>query len=102
MDKVGLSERGIIEALRRRFDFRPTLPLGFEEDVAAYPLSPQKLIVLKTDMLVGSIDVPPGMTLRQAARKAASATVSNFAANGVRRKALLVFSGLTYPGRRSM
>ena len=102
MDKVGLSERRIIEALRRRFDFRPTLPLGFEEDVAAYPLSPQKLIVLKTDMLVGSTDVPPGMTLRQAARKAVVATVSDFAAKGVRPKALLVSLGLTSPVRRTM
>src|SRR6266481_2981734 len=102
MDTVGLSERGIIEALRRRFDFRPTLPLGFEEDVAAYPLSPQKLIVLKTDMLVGSTDVPPGMSLRQAARKAVVATVSDFAAKGVRPKALLVSLGLTSPVRRTM
>src|SRR6266481_8564904 len=102
MDTVGLSERGITEALRRRFDFKPTLPLGFEEDVAAYPLSQQKLIVLKTDMLIGSTDVPPGMTLRQAARKAVVATVSDFAAKGVRPKALLVSLGLTSPVKRTM
>ncbi len=102
MDTVGLSERGITEALRRRFDFKPTLPLGFEEDVAAYPLDPQKLIVLKTDMLVGSTDVPPGMTLRQAARKAVVATVSDFAAKGVRPQALLVSLGLTSPVKRTM
>src|SRR6266699_828191 len=102
MDKVGLSEREIIEALRKRFDFRPMLPLGFEEDVAAYSLSPQKLVVLKTDMLVGSTDVPPGMTLRQAARKAVVATVSDFAAKGVRPKALLVSLGLTPPVKRAM
>ncbi len=102
MDKAGLSEREIIEALRRRFDFRPSLPLGFEEDVAAYSLSPQKLVVLKTDMLVGSTDVPPGMTLRQAARKAVVATVSDFAAKGVRPKALLVSIGLTSPVKQEV
>jgi len=102
MDKVGLSEREIIEALRKRFGSRPSLPLGFEEDVAAYPLSPQRLIVLKTDMLIGSTDVPPGMTLRQAARKAVVATVSDFAAKGVRPKALLVSLGLTSPVKRDV
>jgi len=102
MNKAGLSEREIIEALRRRFDFSPALPLGFEEDVAAYSLSPQKLVVLKTDMLVGSTDVPPGMTLRQAARKAVVATVSDFAAKGVRPRALLVSLGLTSPVKRAM
>src|SRR3989442_407682 len=102
MDKAGLSEREIIEVLRRRFDFSPALPLGFEEDVAAYSLSPQKLVVLKTDMLVGSTDVPPGMTLRQAARKAVVATVSDFAAKGVRPKAFLVSLGLTSPVTRAI
>ena len=102
MSKAGLSEREIIEVLRKRFDFRPVLPLGFEEGVAAYSLSPQKLVVLKTDMLVGSTDVPPGMSLRQAARKAVVATVSDFAAKGVRPKALLVSLGLISPVKRSM
>src|SRR3989449_2581953 len=102
MSKAGLSEREIIEVLRKRFDFRPVLPLRCEEDVAAYSLSPQKLVVLKTDMLVGSTDVPPGMSLRQAARKAVVATVSDFAAKGVRPKALLVSLGLTSPVKRDV
>src|SRR5256712_13956886 len=101
MDKAGLSEREIIEVLRRRFDFSPALPLGFEEDVAAYSLSPQKLVVLKTDMLVGSTDVPPGMTLRQAARKSVVSTVSDFAAKGVQPRGLLVSLGLPPPVRLS-
>src|SRR5947209_7222214 len=102
MAKTGLTEREIIGMLKRHFDSGPKLPLGFDEDVAAFPMSQGRLVVLKTDMLVGSTDVPPGMTLRQAARKAVVATVSDFAAKGVRPKALLVSLGLTSPVRRTM
>src|SRR6266436_8260412 len=102
MAKTGLTEREIIGIFKRRFDSGPKPPLGFDEDVAAFPMSKGRLVVLKTDMLVGSTDVPPGMTLRQAARKAVVATVSDFAAKGVRPKALLVSLGLTSPVKRTM
>jgi thiamine-monophosphate kinase len=49
---------------------------------------------LKTDMLVGSTDIPPGMTLRQAACKVVVANVSDFAAKGIRPLAGLVAVGL--------
>jgi thiamine-monophosphate kinase len=102
MAKTGLAEREIVGILKRRFDSEPKLPLGFDDDVATFPLSQGRLVVLKTDMLVGSTDVPPGMTLVQAARKAVVATVSDFAAKGVRPKALLVSLGLTSPVKRAM
>lgn len=102
MAKKGLTEREIIRILRRRFGSGPRLPLGFDEDVAAYPLSRRRLVVLKTDMLVGSTDVPPGMRLGQAARKAVVATVSDFAAKGVQPRALLVSLGLAPPVSRSI
>ncbi len=70
------------------------MPLGFNDDVAALPLSRDNWAVLKTDMLVGSTDIPPGMSLRQAARKSIVATVSDFAAKGIRPKAFLVSLGL--------
>ena len=97
MTKKGLTERQIIEVLRHRFDSKPKLPLGFEDDVAAFPISGHRLVVLKTDMLVGKTDVPPGMTLSQAARKAVVATVSDFAAKGVRPEGLLISLGLAPP-----
>jgi len=50
--------------------------------------------VLKTDMLVGSTDIPPGMTLKQAARKAVVANVSDLAVKGVRPLAGVVALGL--------
>jgi thiamine-monophosphate kinase len=102
MAKNGLTEREIIRILRRRFGSGPRLPLGFDEDVAAYPMSSRRLVVLKADMLVGSTDVPPGMRLGQAARKAVVATVSDFAAKGVQPRGLLVSLGLAPPVSRSI
>jgi thiamine-monophosphate kinase len=101
MTKKGLKEREIVRILKRRFDSDPKLPLGFDDDVATFPLSQRTEVVLKTDMLVGSTDVPPGMTLRQAARKAVVATVSDFAAKGVQPRGLLVSLGLSPPVSRT-
>lgn len=97
MAKTGLTEREIISVLKRRFDMDPKLPLGFDDDVAAFQMTRRSQVVLKTDMLVGSTDVPPGMTYEQAARKAVVATVSDFAAKGVQPRGLLVSLGLVPP-----
>lgn len=96
----GLTEREIIEILRRQFNIEPKLPMGFNDDVAALPSGKGELVILKSDMLVGKTDIPPGMTLRQAARKAVVATVSDFAAKGVQPKALLTGLGLASPVSR--
>src|SRR5256885_15902383 len=101
MAKTGLTERQIIGIFKRHFDSGPKLPLGFDDDVAAFPMSQGRLVVLKTDMLVGSTDVPRGMTLGQAARKAVVATVSDFAAKGVQPRGLLVSLGMPPPVRLS-
>ena len=53
-----------------------------------------KVAVLKTDMLVAKTDVPDGMTLWQAARKAVIMNVSDFAAKGAQPQAALVSLGL--------
>lgn len=97
MTKKGLTEREIVEVFRRHFDSDPRLPLGFDDDVASYQMSRGMQVVLKTDMLVGSTDIPPGMTFCQAARKAVVATVSDFAAKGVQPRGLLVSLGLVPP-----
>ena len=54
-------------------------------------------MILKTDSLVGSTDIPPGMSLRQASRKAVVATVSDFAAKGVQPSGLLISLALHPP-----
>jgi thiamine-monophosphate kinase len=99
MTTRGLAERDIIAVLKKQFDVKPKLPLAFDDDVAGIPSGKGELFVLKCDMLVGETDIPPGMTLRQAGRKAIVATVSDFAAKGVRPKGLLIGLGLESPVR---
>jgi len=53
-----------------------------------------KLAVIKTDMLVSKTDVPPQMSLWQAARKAVVMNVSDLAAKGVKPMALLASIGV--------
>ena len=95
-----LAEREIIRILTNRFAGKSRVPLGFEDDVSAIPFSSKTWIILKTDMLVGSTDVPPGMTVQEAARKAIVATVSDFAAKGVRPTAVMASLGLPAPTRK--
>jgi len=88
-----MDEYDIIELLTRTAG---RLPAGYSpigDDVATLPSSPGRL-VLKADMLVGRTDVPPGMTWRQAGRKAVAMCVCDFAAKGVSPQALMVSLGL--------
>ncbi len=95
-----LTEIQIIRILANQFSSKPGVPLGFDDDVSAIPFSPKNWIIVKTDMFVGSTDVPPGMTVQEAARKAVVATVSDFAAKGVRPRALMVSLGLPAPAEK--
>ena len=96
-----LTERQILRIFTNQFSGQPGVPLGFDDDVSAIPLSSKTWIIAKTDMLVGSTDVPPGMTFHDAARKAVVATVSDFAAKGVRPRALMVSLGLPAPAKKT-
>jgi thiamine-monophosphate kinase len=98
----GLTEREIIRIFTTQFAGQSGVPLGFDDDVSAIPFSSKTWIIVKTDMLVGSTDVPPGMTIQEAARKAVVATVSDFAAKGVTPRALMVSIGLPAPPRKRM
>lgn len=95
-----LGELQIIREMERRLQTKNNAVVGFSDDVSAVRLSGGKVAVLKTDMLVGSTDMPPGMTMRQAARKAVVSSVSDFAAKGVQPLAGLVALGL--PRRLTM
>ena len=94
-----VTEREIIRILTKQFDRTSNIPLGFNDDVSAFPRSSKAWIIVKTDMLVASTDVPLGMTLREAARKAVVAVVSDFAAKGVQPHALMVSLGIPAPAR---
>ncbi len=89
-----LGEVGVIAILERALGTSALTMVGFGDDVSAVRLDRRQVGVLKTDMLVGSTDVPPGMTMRQAARKAVIANVSDLAAKGVRPLAGIVALGL--------
>ena len=70
------------------------MPVPFGEDVSAIKIGDNKLAVLKADMLVGKTDVPHGMSLWQAARKAVVMNISDFAAKGVKPTAILASIGI--------
>lgn len=89
-----LGERKAIEAILRRLEPMPNLPIPFGDDVSAVELGGGILAVLKTDMLVGRTDVPPGMSLQQAARKAIVMAVSDLASKGAKPIAALVSLGV--------
>jgi thiamine-monophosphate kinase len=89
-----LGELGVIKILERSLGTSALTAVGFGDDISAVKLTGQRVAVLKTDMLVGSTDIPPGMTMEQAARKAVVANVSDLAAKGVRPLAGIVALGL--------
>jgi thiamine-monophosphate kinase len=89
-----LGERRIINFIKSRLSVMPGLPVPFGDDVSAVSIGGGRIAVLKTDMLVDKTDVPRGMSLWQAARKAVVMNVSDFAAKGVKPAAALVSLGL--------
>ena len=89
-----LGERKIIEIIKGCLEMMPKMPVPFGDDISAIQFTRNILAVIKTDMLIGKTDVPHGMSLRQAARKAVVINVSDFAAKGVSPVAVLVALGL--------
>ena len=89
-----LGERRIIEIIQSHLDPMPTMTVPFGDDVSAVEIGSDNVAVLKTDMLVNKTDVPQGMSIWQAARKAVVMNVSDFAAKGVQPIAVLVSLGL--------
>jgi len=89
-----LGERRIIEIILNCIDLMPNMPIPFGDDASAIEINHEKLAVIKSDMLVGKTDVPPGMNFRQAARKALVMNISDMAAKGVKPIAALVSLGV--------
>jgi thiamine-monophosphate kinase len=89
-----LGERKVIEIMMRYLDVMPRIPVPFWDDVSAVDLGGGRLGVLKTDMLVWSTDIPPGMSHYQAARKAVVMNISDLGAKGVRTNGVLISLGL--------
>jgi thiamine-monophosphate kinase len=89
-----LGERKIIKIIQDNITPMPKNPVPFGDDIAAVNIQGEKIAALKTDMLVKKTDIPKGMTLWQAARKAIVMNVSDFAAKGATPQAVLVALGL--------
>jgi thiamine-monophosphate kinase len=89
-----IGEHKIIQLIHARLDVMPDMPVPFGDDVSAVNIGEGRVAVLKTDMLIGKTDVPRGMSLWQAARKAVVMNISDFAAKGVQPTAALVSLGL--------
>ncbi len=91
---VEIGERRVIDIILGVLDVMPGMPIPFGDDASAIEMGDGRLAVLKTDMLVGKTDVPPGMGFREAARKAVVMNISDMAAKGVKPEAILVSLGL--------
>jgi thiamine-monophosphate kinase len=89
-----LGELKVIRIVEHALGASRRAVVGFGDDVSAVRLAKHEVALLKTDMLVGSTDVPPGMSMRQTARKAVVANVSDLAAKGARPFAGIVALGL--------
>jgi thiamine-monophosphate kinase len=89
-----IGERKIIELILSCLDPLPKMPIPFGDDVSAIDVGNDKLVVVNTDMLVGKTDVPPSMSMWQAARKASIMTISDLAAKGAQPAIILASLGL--------
>lgn len=93
-DITELGERKVIEIILQALDIMPNRPVSLGDDVSAVEINCEKLAVIKTDMLVGKTDIPPGMSLFQAARKSVVMNISDMAAKGAKPLAVLASLGL--------
>lgn len=88
-----MDEYEIIALLTKAAGRLPSQYSAIGDDVVWVKTVPGRL-VLKADMLVGSTDVPPGMTARQVGRKALVMCVSDFASKGVTPSAFMLSLGI--------
>jgi thiamine-monophosphate kinase len=93
-ERARFGERKIIDLIVRGLEKMPRMPVPFGDDVSAFDIGRGALAILKCDMLVGRTDVPNGMTLKLAARKAVVMNVSDLASKGVKPLAIMVSLGL--------
>ncbi len=77
-----IGERGLIQIISEILGGLGNDILSGEDDAVAIELKDPSILVINTDMLVSTTDVPPQMTLFQAARKAVVMTVSDVLVKG--------------------
>jgi thiamine-monophosphate kinase len=98
--RVGdVGERGLIDFFFTLIDRFPQEVLPFGDDAVGIPFG-EDVLIIKTDMLVGSTDVPPGMSYWQVGRKATVMNVSDVVAKGA--KPIGAVFSLGFPPRTTM
>jgi thiamine-monophosphate kinase len=89
-----IGERTLIKRIMKHLTIMPEMIVPFWDDVSAVSISDGRAVVLKTDMLVWSTDVPKGMSFFQAARKAVVMNFSDIGSKGVQPLAFLASLGI--------
>ncbi|TFG19813.1 MAG: thiamine-phosphate kinase [Promethearchaeota archaeon] len=90
-----IGERGLIHIISELLGGLGNDILTGEDDAVAIKLKDPSTLVINTDMLVSTTDVPPQMTLFQAARKAVVMTVSDILVKGANPKWAVVALGIS-------
>jgi thiamine-monophosphate kinase len=88
-----MNEDEIINIMKKIGDFPKESVLNFYDDAWSCKIGP-KYLVVTTDMLVASTDVPERMKFEHVGRKAITSVVSDLSSKGVRPKYYLVSLGL--------
>ncbi len=91
-----IGERALIQRIMKFLTPMPGMPIPFWDDASALSLGDGRAIVINTDMLVWSTDVPVGMTPFQVGRKAVVMSISDLAAKGVQPTAFMPSIGLPH------
>ena len=89
--KNDVSEEIIIDLFNRLIPTNKLMLL--DDDVSQISLRNPNLVI-SSDMLVESTDVPAGMSLKQASRKSIVMTVSDFASKGIIPKYCIISIGI--------
>jgi thiamine-monophosphate kinase len=89
-----VGERGLIKIISEILGGLGNEILSGEDDAVAFRMDNPSTIVVNTDMLVSTTDVPPQMTLFQAARKTVVMTVSDVFVKGAIPKWAVISLGI--------
>lgn len=81
-----ISEQDIIEIMQYQFQNTQHTSKHKGDDLGYATLNATSSIAINTDTLVQSTDMPPCMTLKQAAQKSVISCISDFAAKGIKPK----------------
>lgn len=77
-----LGEDRVRDLIASKLEKDPKEILGYGDDAVAFEISWDKLLVLHTDVLVGSTDILPGMSAYDVGRKAVVMNVSDLISKG--------------------